>query len=305
MRFEKTSCCSTIWRELFINSPNSSPFLSYEWFYALCNNLLNTDPEVMVFQQNDKPVGIFPAIIENGTLKFLGNERVTDIVDIIYAPGYERQIIEELACFIISRDLRIDLFPLEGDSPLIECFLELIPDVMIEQTDLCPLLSLPGSWEDYLNNLNGKLRHELRRKLRKANGVEMRSMEPEHISILFELMSNSDKNKKRFLTSDVREFFRAITNSFFSNRWLRFHATFLDTQPIGAIFSFQNKKRIYLYNTGFNPEFYYLSPGIVTIGLDIKSAINEGKRYYDFLRGGETYKFRFGAEKRYTVRLTR
>ncbi|GAH99507.1 unnamed protein product, partial [marine sediment metagenome] len=46
-------------------------------------------------------------------------------------------------------------------------------------------------------------------------------------------------------------------------------------------------------------------PGIVTIGLDIKSAINEGKRYYDFLRGGETYKFRFGAEKRYTVRLTR
>lgn len=305
MRFEKISRCSTIWRELFINSPNSSPFLSYEWFYALCDNLLKTDPKVMIFQQNDRPVGIFPAIIENGTLKFFGDERVTDIIDIIYVPGYEHQIIEELASFIMSRDLRIDLFPLEGDSPLIEYFPELVADVMTEQIDLCPMLSLPDSWEGYLNNLNGKLRHELRRKLRKAIGVKIRSMEPEHIGILFKLMSDSDRNKKKFLTNDVREFFKTIANSFFTNRWLRFQAAFLDTQPVGTIFSFQTKDRIYLYNTGFDPEFYHLSPGIVTIGLDIKAAIDEGKRYYDFLRGGEAYKFHFGAEKRYTVRLTR
>jgi CelD/BcsL family acetyltransferase involved in cellulose biosynthesis len=75
-------------------------------------------------------------------------------------------------------------------------------------------------------------------------------------------------------------------------------------QTIGMLLGFGFKRRVYLYNMGFNPAFRTLSPGIVTIGLDIHSAIDDGFQYYDFLRGDEDYKFRLGAKSRYTVRLT-
>jgi CelD/BcsL family acetyltransferase involved in cellulose biosynthesis len=81
--------------------------------------------------------------------------------------------------------------------------------------------------------------------------------------------------------------------------------TFLNGQPLGILFSFQMRDCVYLYNSGFNPEYTHVSPGVVTIALDIKSAIEEGKKFYDFLRGDEEYKFRFGAHKRYTMRLRR
>jgi CelD/BcsL family acetyltransferase involved in cellulose biosynthesis len=56
---------------------------------------------------------------------------------------------------------------------------------------------------------------------------------------------------------------------------------------------------------GHNIELRSLSPGIVTVALDIRSAIDERYKYYDFLRGDEEYKYRLGAVKRYTVRVSR
>lgn len=305
MRFEKLSRCSTIWEELFNQTPNSSPFISRDWFYALCKHLLKIDPEIMIFLENDRPVGIIPGVIENDTLRLIGDERVTDIDDIIYLPGYEHSILEELASLIRSKDLRVDLSPVENQSPLILYLPELMDDLITEEVDICPILCLPDSWEEYLNNLDGKSRHELRRKLRKVVDVNTKSIGPEQIEILFHLMIASDKNKKNFLKVEICEFFRAIARSFYKNNWLRFRATFLDSQPIGVVFSFQNKDRIYLYNTGFDPTFSHLSPGIVTIGLDIKTAIYEDFKYYDFLRGEEEYKLRFGAREHYTMRIRR
>jgi CelD/BcsL family acetyltransferase involved in cellulose biosynthesis len=37
--------------------------------------------------------------------------------------------------------------------------------------------------------------------------------------------------------------------------------------------------------------------------MDIQDAIAEGYKFYDFLRGDEEYKFRFGAQRNSTARL--
>lgn len=305
MRTEKLSHSSAIWNEIFYRTPNPSPFLSYEWFYALCHSLLRIEPEIMVFWDGDRPVGIFPGIVENKTLRFIGDERVTDITDIIYLSIYEEQFLESLASLITSKDWCVDLFPLEAGSPLVRLLSELLNDVKIKQSDLSPLLSLPDSWDSYLNKLDGKERHELRRKLKKASDVALKSVGSEQIETLFQLMIASSNEKKDFLKKEVCSFFKAIAESFSKNQWLRFRVSFLDSKPIGAIFSFYFNNRIYLYNTGFDPDFHFFSPGIISIALDIKSAIDEGFKYYDFLRGEERYKFHLGAEERYTRRVMR
>jgi hypothetical protein len=305
MKFENLHRSAMAWNTLFNQTPSASPFTCYDWFHALCEHLLKVDPEVMIFSENDRPVGIIPAIIDHGTLRLIADERVTDIGDILYLPGYEHRIIEKLASFISDRDIAINLFPLEKQHPLVFFLPEFIDNVIIEEADVCPILNLPESWEDYLKSLNGKTRHELRRKLRKADGVTMQPIGPESIDILFRLMVASDKNKKDFLTAEMCAFFKNVAQLFSHHNWLRFRVARLDSRPIGVLFSFQFRDRIYLYNAGFDPNFSHLSPGIVAIGLDIKAAINERFKYYDFLRGEENYKRQFGAQKRSTLRIMR
>jgi CelD/BcsL family acetyltransferase involved in cellulose biosynthesis len=59
---------------------------------------------------------------------------------------------------------------------------------------------------------------------------------------------------------------------------------------------FDYNNEFLLYNSGFDPEqFAHLSPGNVLTAYTIQDAIRLGRSRYDFLRGDEIYKFRFGA----------
>ncbi len=259
----------------------------------------------MVFWKDDNPVGILPGTVENRMVKFIGDERVTDLIDIMYFPDCKEDIIMTLASKITSEEWHVDLFPLEMNSPIVQHLPNYITDARIEESELSPLLLLPDSWDEYLKNLNGKHRHELRRKMKKIDGLVVREMESQQIDILFRLMAASSKKKKEFLSEEMRAFFTDIVNSFSQKGWLRFHVTFVDSLPIGALLSFRFGDCVYLYNMGFNTDFQHLSPGIISIALDIELAIKEEVRYYDFLRGAERYKFDLGAERRYTKRVRR
>ncbi len=303
MKFEKLSQCAESWDTIFEQAQNSSPFISYEWYHALSSKLLKTDPEVILFSDDHKPVGVFPASIENNTMQLIGDERVTDINDVMCLPGYECNMFEKVAQFVESNRLHVDLFPLDPNSSLIRYLPRFLNALTVDEADTCPILTLPDSWDKYLGFLSGKSRHELRRKLRKAMGARLKTVEPEQIDILFRSMSISDKNKKDFLQPDTRAFFKMLALLFHKKGWLRFRAAFVNSRLIAAIFAFSFRKRIYLFNTGFEPEYGDMSPGIVLIGLDIKEAIEAGFQVYDFLRGAEDYKFHLGAQERYTVRV--
>ncbi len=303
MKFEKLSRCAELWEPIFQQTEDASPFISYEWYYALSCNLLRDDPTVILFSENSQTIGIIPARLDHNTIRMIGDERVTDLNDVICLPGYEQKISETIASFIERNKLHVDLFPLDPDSSLILYLPRFLDTVKVDEADTCPILLLPDSWDRYLASLSSKSRHELRRKLRKAVGTIIKTVEPGQINMLFKSMRISDKSKKDFLTPDVCGFFKMLAVFFHEKGWLRFRAAFVNSQPIAVLFAFTFRRRIYLYNTGFEPEYGNLSPGIVTIGLDIKDAIDEGFKAYDFLRGGEEYKYRFGAKEHYTMRV--
>jgi CelD/BcsL family acetyltransferase involved in cellulose biosynthesis len=74
-----------------------------------------------------------------------------------------------------------------------------------------------------------------------------------------------------------------------------------------AMFCFDYEDTLYLYNSGYDPELSPLSPGIVLIGHCLQDAISRGKRYFDFMRGEEDYKYRLGGEDSpiYRIRIER
>jgi len=305
MRIEQLSSTKDAWAELWNKALTPIPFTSFEWYDALAQNFLKSDPHVMVFCENDTIRGILPAFISGETIRLLGDERVTDLNDMIYASGYEEMIVEHLAGYITRNNLGVDFYPLEIDGPLVSGLSNRIPELTVQKKDCCPLLRLPGSWKEYLASLDAKSRHELRRKLKKVNGVVIEDVQPTETKRLFDLMALSDRNKREFLEPETMGFFTELVDAFHKRGWLRLRAAVMGNRIIGMILAFKFRGRVYLFNMGFDPAFRSLSPGIVTIGLDINSAIEEDCQYYDFLRGDEDYKYRLGAKERYTVRLKR
>jgi CelD/BcsL family acetyltransferase involved in cellulose biosynthesis len=70
----------------------------------------------------------------------------------------------------------------------------------------------------------------------------------------------------------------------------------LDDRPVGVLLGFQTPDRFEFYQIGWNPELASLSIGSVLIDTTARWAADQGANLFDFLRGDDEYKRRFGAE---------
>jgi CelD/BcsL family acetyltransferase involved in cellulose biosynthesis len=66
--------------------------------------------------------------------------------------------------------------------------------------------------------------------------------------------------------------------------------------------NFDYADHIWVYNSGLSFEYRELSPGWVLLGHLLKWANENKRRTFDFMRGDEDYKFRFGGVARYVAR---
>jgi len=55
---------------------------------------------------------------------------------------------------------------------------------------------------------------------------------------------------------------------------------------------FDYNGKVYLFNSGYDPEYSILSVGLLSKLLSIKDSIERGRKCYDFLKGAEEYKYR-------------
>jgi CelD/BcsL family acetyltransferase involved in cellulose biosynthesis len=75
----------------------------------------------------------------------------------------------------------------------------------------------------------------------------------------------------------------------------------LDGKPAAAEYHLAGDGILYVYQAGVNPDLMEHQPGNVINLMILRQAIERGYRAYDFLRGDEVYKARFGAQPRPTV----
>ena len=69
-----------------------------------------------------------------------------------------------------------------------------------------------------------------------------------------------------------------------------------------AAFNFDYKGKLWGYNSAVNRDFLDLSPGWVLLAHQIQWACEHGRTEFDFMRGDEDYKYRFGAVNRHVMR---
>ena len=77
--------------------------------------------------------------------------------------------------------------------------------------------------------------------------------------------------------------------------WLQLNFLTVDEAPAASYINFLYGDRVMVYNSGHAHEDYGgLSPGIVLLAWNIRHAIEQGYKHFDFLRGDEAYKYRMG-----------
>jgi CelD/BcsL family acetyltransferase involved in cellulose biosynthesis len=94
---------------------------------------------------------------------------------------------------------------------------------------------------------------------------------------------------------NVQAFHRDVAHALLDQGALRLYALRFDGRVSAVIYGFAHRGRTCFYIGGFDPADALLSPGSVIIGHAIEEAIREGCTAFDFLRGSETYKYRWGA----------
>lgn len=179
-----------------------------------------------------------------------------------------------------------------------------------QQLQPCPYIPLPGDWETYLASLDKKQRHEIRRKMRRAEEndpparwyiVQDESALDAEIEDFLTLMAQ-DPEKDRFLTQVMRTQMRQAVHVAFKAGWLQLAFMEVNGQKAAGYLNFDYAGHIWVYNSGLNFAYRELSPGWVLLSHLLKWAIEHQRVCFDFMRGDEDYKYRFGAVNRYIVR---
>ena len=317
------------WNSLLEKSAIHVPFLRQEFLRDWWNTLGGGEwqsAELCIVTARDQSglVGIAPFFIPNKpdghrSVLLIGSFEIVDYLDFIVIPDRQDEFLNGLFSYIQS-DLfpawdDVDLYNILSHSPTLTGI-----DFAIQakgwvktQTTLqkAPFIPLPGDWETYICSIDKKQRHEIRRKMRRAeeSGYQTRlyfttekaRLEAD-IKDFLRLMAQ-DPAKEAFLTPLMTTQISNTIRCAFENGCLQLAFLEIGDERASTYMSFDYLKRLWVYNSGVNRQLNEYSPGWVLLGYLLKWANENGYSEFDFMRGNEDYKYRFGAVDRSVERV--
>jgi CelD/BcsL family acetyltransferase involved in cellulose biosynthesis len=306
------------WDDLLARTEKPLLFMRYVYQSVWWRHLGNDQLRLIAIRTDEgKLVGLAPLYLKTDgagqrQLTFVGCVDVSDYLDLLVDKDYVAAVHEALLDCLADKELAWDklyLCSLPHDSlthsRLAEAARRRGWRLEIKQQDICPVITLADDWESYLAGVNKKQRHEIRRKIRKIETeAETRwyvvSSEAEiekAMADFIRLHQKSTQDKEEFWSEALVAFFRALALELARCGWLKLYFIEVNGAQAAAMLCFDYYDEFLLYNSGYDPEqFAHLSPGNVLTAYTIQHAIELGRKRYDFLRGDEVYKFRFGAE---------
>jgi len=255
-------------------------------------------------------IGIAPLQVKEGEASFIGSADVCDYMDFVVTPGMESDFFSVLLDDLRQRGINyLELMPLRPDSPVVTNLVGTAQkrgyDVSYHPESVSLELDLPSTWDEYLGMLTGKQRHEVRRKLRRLEEmgninyrvIEDKAAVHDVMDTFLKLFSESRQEKAAFMTDQIEFFFRTMAEAMAEAKLLRLGILELEALPIAMVMCFDYNDTVYLYNSGYNPQYRSLSVGLLSKALCIKDSIQRGKKRFDFLKGAEVYKYHLGGKE--------
>ncbi|HLO17160.1 MAG TPA: GNAT family N-acetyltransferase [Anaerolineales bacterium] len=317
------------WNALVEQSIADTPFSRYEYLSEWWKTLgggewlrQNTELVLISASEGDRLVGIAPLFITEydgqRALMLVGNIEISDYLDLIVRAedlsGFLSGLLDFLASLQADKWSALDWYNLPDASPTLAALkAESEKRDWVYREEIyrpTPRIPLNGSFEEYLSRIDKKQRHEIRRKMRRAAESEKKvrfyvvdgteDIDSE-INSFFDLMVQ-DPNKEQFLHPEMREQMTVTIQNAHAQGYLWLGFLEIDGAKAAASLNFDYKNKLWGYNSGVGREHMELSPGWVLLAHVIQWCCEHGRYEFDFMRGDEEYKYRFGGVNKYVMR---
>jgi CelD/BcsL family acetyltransferase involved in cellulose biosynthesis len=314
------------WNQLLDQTAVNRIFLTWEWQSNWWAAYQPGQLWILAVRHDDgQLVGLAPWFIEERektgrTVRSIGCVDVTDYLTVMAHQDYEQAVFEALAEYVTENQSHydtIDLCNIPENTSILKYLPALLEErgfeVEVKLQDVCPVIDLPDDWADYMDLLDKKQRHELRRKMRRAQSANMDwyTVDDEagvdaELDVFLELMAAASPEKAEFLQDEKNvRFFKLVIPEMHRAGWLQLAFLKIDEAYAAAYLNFIYQNDVLVYNSGLNLEVgAALSPGIILLANLIREAIEQGRSRFDFLRGDEKYKYQMGGQDTQVFMMT-
>jgi CelD/BcsL family acetyltransferase involved in cellulose biosynthesis len=239
-------------------------------------------------------------------LEFLGTGTVgSDYLDVIVREGKDVEGLDALADALAKTRLVLEFGQVRREFSSVASLTARLAARGWSDSETpinpCPLVDLAGhSWESYLTSLGPE--HRFQRRLRNLEKrfdvrLDLVQTEAERREALDALVAfHTSRWRERggsqaFGSPELLSFHDEVSQLTLQRGWLRLFVLRLGGRPATVFYGYRYGRAFYFYQSGFDPTFAKESVGLITIGLTIRRAIEEGAMEYDLLHGTEPYKF--------------
>ena len=273
----------------------------------------------LVFVDGGNVIGIAPFWRDPLTPELRGiGDGASDYLDIIAHPEHETSVVRGLLEWLVGdgRFCRLDIRQARPGgvlAALIEDAEQAVPRsrATLICGETCPFLPLASSWDAFKKTLGKKMRSNI--------GYYERNLEKHFVSVSYQIADTETLTEDleaffalhqrrwnerwlpgAFASAGPRRFHTDIAKAMLAGGFLRLHTLTLDGRTEAALYCFHKHRTTYYYLGGFEPEMARFSIGTVLTAKAIRHALEtDDATEFDFLRGNEAYKYKWGSQDRH------
>jgi len=319
------------WETLFESNPAHTPFQAWCWASAWLTHLAGPHDLFVICWRNESGglEFIFPLIRATGN----GRYRVPRLMSVC---GYGPDCTDHLRCL---RSPSIDSLQVEFVAEAIHRFcggkqrIELASvdecdeyamslrrvlvargrPVRLAKLAVCPTVALAGSWDSFLQQFSSNFRSQIRRHYNRIESHDALAFESIDTSAAGQFsqelirLNRSRMGVKGKVSSledpDFRKFLLMVVPAMADAGLAWLDVVRDGDQVVGAALNFIHGNTVYYYMGGFDDSVKNVRPGTALFARVIMRGIEKGYGKYDFLRGKEPYKYRWGGTDEVSYQL--
>lgn len=240
------------------------------------------------------------------SVEFLGGHGVgSDYLEVVVVEEHARNVAQRLYQHLYQEAANewdcLYFTDVPADSSFFDVFWQLSQQsgkhVDVVPGALCPTAVLPDTWHAYLASLSSNRRAQFQRHARvlaRSGEVQRHAITPRHPRYAEYCSRLCDLHRARWPLQPpiFYRFLADVLRDATLSDTIELQVLEVDARPIAMMLHFSRRDVVYMYITVVDREFNpKISVGNLALGQVLEAAIQSGIRCYDFLRGGEAYKF--------------
>ncbi|QJT11201.1 GNAT family N-acetyltransferase [Oceanidesulfovibrio marinus] len=312
------------WRRLLASCPVNDLFLEPDWLILWCRHFSTPGMlRVLAFHDNGELVGLAPFKLSGRVFRVLSFAGLpqSDRLDIIAAPDREDEVIHATAKWLAgSREwdmLFLRAFGVFSQNP------ELLRDALhaagrkarLEEDSVYPFLDIAhDANEGVPSHFTSKRTREFRRCRRRIGELapasafrKFTALDDDLAGMMGDINLNrslkAERGETHFDRPESLAFLREASDLYARSGRLRVYGYAEEPRLLSYVLCFVAGRRMLAYITSFDKEYAAYGLGGLTILDAIHSAWEAGMEEFDFMEGGERYKYRFTETERASRRL--